>query len=190
MRSLILLAAAVSLMGCGSASTESGKCVRIEPQAPPAPKAQMMASGMPTQGTYRMLIAVDAQTPPESFYGLYYGAVALGWRVTVAGPADGPLPAQLSVSKAKPGDYDVLVRPSAVAVDALLPYFAHAAIVGVVPNAFDTLGTGLSPSDPPRPTSRLVAQTPGEIPSLLHQLQTLAEDRLRVRYRATGGHPP
>ncbi|MGK0358496.1 MAG: hypothetical protein ACI9U2_000785 [Bradymonadia bacterium] len=190
MRSLMLAAIAMTLAGCTAASTETGKCVRIEPQQPPAPKAQMVASGMPTQGGYRMLIAVDAQTPPESFYGLYYGAVAMGWRVTVAGPADGPLPAQTTVSAAKPAEHDVLVLPSTVAVEGLVPFFAHAAIVGRASHLIDPVGTGLSPSDPPRPTTRLVVQTPGEIPALLHQLQTLAEDRLRVRHRATGGHPP
>lgn len=180
------LGIAASLGAC----SEPGKCVRIEPPAPAAPKARMIPRGMPAQGTYRMLIAVDARTPPESFYGLYYGAVAMGWRVTVAGPADGPLPAQLPVSEAKPGEHDVLVVASAVPVEALTPYFAHAAVLGSATHLLDALGTGLSPADPPRPTNRLVAETPGDIPALLHQLQSIAQDQLRVRHRATGGHPP
>ena len=186
MRSLIAALLLTCVAGCGSPT----KCVRVEAPPPPASKAEMVATGMPSPGTYRMLIVVDARTPPESFYGLYYGAVAMGWRVTVAGPADGPLPAQTPVSEAKPGDHDVLVLASNVPVDALAPYFAHAALIGSADHLLATLATGLSPHDPPRPTTRIIARTPGEIPAVLHRLQSVAEDQLRVWHRATGGHPP
>lgn len=185
MRAVICLLAALGA-GCGAAA----------PDCPdsPAPRATDLdatqAKPLPSQPGYRMLLAVDRATPPEVFWGLYYGAVAMGWRVTVAGEAPDQYPVTGPIDAMKPAEHDVLVVPSDVDVSTLAPYFGFVATVGQGERWLAQAGTGLSPDGTPTQFTRLTVATPGEVPLLLHQLQTYAADRLRVRHQATGGHPP
>lgn len=183
MRSLIVC---LGLMGCGA--TEPDKCVPAPTAAPPSVD-QMRAAALPAKGTWRMVIAVDAQTPAPVFYGLYYGALTAGWRVKVAGAPTSGYPVDLAWNAVKTADFDFLVVPSDVPVRQLIQSFAHVAAVGAGARWLDEAGTLISPHQN-QPFARMQAKQPGEIPALLHRMTLYAEDRLRVAHKATGGHPP
>lgn len=183
MRALIIVAL---LLGCGTPAPDCPVC--------PAPQTTLAsltkARPLPSVTGYRMVIAVDTNTPVETFWGLYYGAVAHGWRVAIAGDAPDQFPVDSSIDDVKPADFDVLVIPSDVDVSKIVPYFGFVAVVGQGARWLDQSGTGLSPDGSGTQFTRLKVGPPGEVPLLLHQIQTYAADRLRVRHRATGGHPP
>lgn len=181
--------ATLSLLGCGA---EQGKCVAYAPPPPPTVE-QMRAAPLPAKGTWRMVIVVDRATPPETFYGLYYGAVASGWRVSVAGAAGSDFPVDRAIDAVKPGDFDFLVLPSDVPVRALIQAFPRVAAVGQGARWIAEAGSQISPTQNQRVArmqAKMQVKTPGEIPALLHRMSMYAEDQLRVEHKATGGHPP
>lgn len=177
--------ALVGLLGCGA---EQGKCVAYAPPPPPTVD-QMRAAPLPAKGTWRMVIVVDRATPPETFYGLYYGAVASGWRVSVAGAAGSDFPVDRAIDAIEPSDFDFLVLPSDVPVRALIRAFPRVAAVGQGARWIAEAGSLISPAKNQR-FARMQVKMPGEIPALLHRMSMYAEDQLRVEHKATGGHPP
>lgn len=187
MRALrLIVPLALALGGCGQPAPDCPVCPAPQPTAP----GLTTARPIPSLAGYRMVLAVDDATWPSTFWGLYYGAVSHGWRVTVAGPPSGIFPTALTVDAVKPAEFDVLVIAGDVDVSKIVPYFGFVAAVGQGARFMSAAGTGLSPDGSPTQFTRLTVGAPGEVPLLLHQLNTYAADRLRVRHRATGGHPP
>lgn len=183
MRALIL---AALVIGCGTPAPDCPIC--------PAPQTTIIkltkATPLPSMPGYRMVIATNDDAWPAAFWGMYYGAVAQGWRVTVAGPASDVYPTEVRIDAVKPADFDVLVIVADVDVSKIVPYFGFVAAIGPGARFLDQAGTGLSPDGTGTQFTRLKVAQPGEVPLLLHKIDTYAADRLRVRHRATGGHPP
>jgi len=201
MRSMMLLAL-VSTAACAGAPPPP------PPSGPPPSSvdvAQVRARLLPGEAPFRLLVLAGDGAPDLEVFGLYYGLEAQGWTVTIVAPAKTavgrqglPFPVDITLSDVAPGAADVLFVPAGAPTDeaalALVKQYAaggHLATTRrgaeVLAQAGVTEGRTLADDDAGVAIdgNLISAARPGDLPVLVHALETYAEDTLRAA-RAAG----
>ncbi len=142
-------------------------------------------------------------------FALYYGMTAKGWRVSLAAASTAPprddrgfaLPVDLPLAQLAPKTFKVLFVPTGAPRDptalAVLRTFAMEGLVAL-PSAnaplLELAGLKAELADDEAMTRLdgrvLSAARPGDLPALMHALESYAQDALRRAHVAGGGDPP
>lgn len=168
-----------------------------------------MAQGLPGAATRQMAILVGPAVSAVEVFGVYYGMTALGWRVSLAAAERTPpssdlgqrLPVDVQLDALTPKTQQALYVPTGAPTDpatlAVMRRFAEDAVLAAVSANVEQLRlagleVGLANADQVvlRSGGVLTAARPGDLPALMHALESHAQDALRRAKAATGGVPP
>jgi hypothetical protein len=190
---------ALLLAGCGAAPSPAPA-----PAAPPMPSPKALAArGLPGAGPYRVLILAGPGVSDLELFTVYYGLVATGWHVRIAGPTAEPprgelglpIPIDVTLAEAKPAAYDLLFVPDGAPKDAealaLVRAFAERHLATTTGGAAILSAAGVLEGRTLASDEAMVhidgnllsAARPGDLPLLIHALGAYAEDRLRQAQR-------
>ena len=202
MRALSWIAAALFFIGCGSKPPKPAHKIPEYIVAPPQPEtpSEEAVRAHPPPGLlpYRLLILAGSGVSDLDFFTIYYGMVANGWTVTVMAPTVKnirtrhglPVPVTTAVADIDPLAHDILFVPGGAPIDQpiglLIRTFTLERHLATTRDGAELVASiGLEPLRASNNEhvlvkgNQLAAARAGDLPALLHALQTYGDDRLR-----------